>query len=223
MSVIEEAATTEATLNELNQAAPIGEMLGDAPPIDEAAEGEVVELEEDLESLLPIIVAEQQPAPQAAAPPASGSLAELELLAEAAAASGMFPGQDFTMLMTKAMLGRTLNIPPAAAFNEIIVIRDKPSISAELQRALAIRAGFRIRCTTPLAEQRIRCDLDLVEVKTGEVWGSASFTAQEAQDAGLLRNEVWGKWRADMLFARATTRLISRFAPHILHGVPTFD
>lgn len=223
MSVIEEAAVTEATLNELSQATPIAEMLGEALPVDEAVEGEIVEPEEDPGSLLPITVVERQPASPAPTPPESGSLAELELLAEAAAASGMFPDDDFTKLLTKAMLGRTLNIPAAAAFNEIVVIRNKPSLSAELQRALAIRAGFRILCSTPPAEQRMRCDLDLVEVKTGEVWGSASFTAQEAQDAGLFRNEVWGKWRADMLFARATTRLISRFAPHILHGLATFD
>mgnify|MGYP001596473536 FL=1 len=144
------------------------------------------------------------------------SLSELTMLCEYAAESGLYPGQSFICLLTKSMLGKALGIPAASAFKGIHVIQNSPSLSAELQRALAHRAGYRIRCSH---SDRKRCDLELVEIATGEVLGEASFTAEEAEAAGLLKGVNWSRYRNEMLWARCTTRLISRFCPHILYGI----
>ena len=144
------------------------------------------------------------------------SLSELQMLCEYAEESGMYPNETFTTLLMKAMLGKALGIPAASSFKAIHVINNAPGLSAELQRALAERAGYRIKC--PHSDRK-RCDLQLVEAATGEVLGEASFTAEEAEAAGLLKGVNWTKWRSDMLFARATTRLITRFCSRILYGI----
>lgn len=212
MSGAEEAAlsveytATKETRDEEEQADATtvdGDTFAEGTPVDG----------EDATALVPAPA--QLPTPQE-------SLQELTVLCEYAASSGMFPSETFVSLLTKAMLGRQLGISAAAAFNGIHSIRGQPSISAELQRALAWRAGYRIRC---LHSDRLRCALELVDAASGEVLGAAEFTAQEAQDAGLLRggDSAWARWRSEMLYARATTRLISRFCPWILYGLTIND
>lgn len=189
-----------------------------AEEVEEASEGEVV-LEG--ETFVEEPAAEEGLATLPAAPlrlrgEVGESLSELQMLCEYAAESGLYPGQTFIGLLTKALISKALGISAAAGFSSIHVIRNQPSLSAELQRALAIRAGYRFKC---LHSDRKRCDLELVEAATGEVIGSASFTAEEAEQAGLLKGEAWSRWRNEMLWARCSTRLISRFCPHILFGI----
>lgn len=149
------------------------------------------------------------------APPASlDTFHELMELAELAEASGCFPGQTRVQLLTKAMLGKALDIPAAVAFSQIHTIGKSLSPSAELQRTLVMRAGYRIRS---LQSTHQICELELVVAATGEVVGSASFTFEEAKQAQLLKSDAWIKWMPDMLYARASTRLIGRFAPWVLH------
>jgi hypothetical protein len=54
------------------------------------------------------------------------------------------------------------------------------------------------------------------ESKEYEQPAIASFTADDARKAELLNKDNWKKWREDMYFARALTRLQRRYAPGVL-------
>ena len=147
-------------------------------------------------------------------------LQEIQLLCEFASQSDMFPKETEVSLLTKALLGRALRIPPIAAFTGIYTIQTATSttasISAKLQRALAMREGYDIR---EVESNRQRCELMLFRRATGELIGSATFTAEEAERAKLLGNDPWQKRREDMLWKSCSSRLLDRYAPYLEFGI----
>lgn len=175
----------------------------------------------DADALQPTIVDTPQHAGLAMA---ESELEWMMTLAEMAFNSGMYPGATPAELMMKAMLGLTVGMVPAQAFTCIDVIRNKPSLGAETQRSLLPAWGLKLVQIRPEGwtpkDDADYCWLQLVREETGEVLGDACFTFQEAQRADLLRSDAWKKWTSDMLFARATTRVIARYAPWVLYMKP---
>ena len=133
--------------------------------------------------------------------------------AQFAAASGLYPDQTDMELAQKALVGTALGLSIATSFQALQKIRQGINIPAEVQRALARRAGYRIRQVELTYEV---CTLQLIVDATGQLVGETTYTLEDASKAKLLGNEVWSKYRKSMLFARATTDLISRFAPECL-------
>jgi len=131
-----------------------------------------------------------------------------------AAASGLYGEETELDLAMKALVGTALGLSIATSFQALQKIRNGINIPAELQRALVRRAGYRIRQVELTYES---CTLQLVVAATGELVGESTYTMDDAGKAKLLGNETWHKYRKNMLFARCTTDLLSRFAPEILY------
>lgn len=193
----------------------------------EAATGFLVRLE-DMEDEAAAAVGALVPMPQiptvpvaapgAAAPvPFEDEQAQWDRIltfAEFAEKSGLYGDENAVTLAMKALIGTRLGLDIATSFHALQQIRGKINIPAEVQRALARRAGYRIR-EVELSDTR--CTLQLIVEATGEVVGESTFTWDDAKRAKLLGNEVWHQYPRRMLKARCSTDLISDFATEVLY------
>ena len=82
------------------------------------------------------------------------------------ATSGLAPDRmTADQVAVVALKGRELGVPPMQALSHIHVIKGKPTLSAEMMRALITRAGHRIRIVVQQQDcaflpKMTRCDLD---------------------------------------------------------------
>jgi hypothetical protein len=110
---------------------------------------------------------------------------------------------------------------PATAVAELTVINGRLFIGAQLLRALANRAGYRVTRTDSSDES---CTAALVSIDTGEQLGTTTFTMDDAKRAGLIRDRSpWKTHPARMLWARASTLVIRDFAPAVSLGMFSAD
>jgi hypothetical protein len=110
---------------------------------------------------------------------------------------------------------------PATAVAEITVIKGKLFIGAQLLRALAERAGYKVG-RLELTEET--CTAILTSKDTGEELGRTTFTMNDAKRAGLIREgSAWKTHSARMLWARASTLVIRDFAPAVSLGMYSTD
>jgi hypothetical protein len=115
---------------------------------------------------------------------------------------------------------QALGLPPLAAL-ELSVIRGRLVPSAQLLRALAGEAGLRV---VKLEESPESCTAGVVDVRTGELLGRATFTLEMARRAGLLRADSgWSKYPERMLWARASSWAIRDYAPRVALGMTFQD
>lgn len=98
----------------------------------------------------------------------------------------------------------------------VAFIDGKPVIDATMQRALADRAGYRV---TILEASPRSAAVQISDKESGEVLGSASYTIEDAERAGLAKKSNWEKNPEDMCVARATTRAMRRYAPVVMVGL----
>jgi hypothetical protein len=97
-------------------------------------------------------------------------------------------------------------------------VRGRPVIDATLQRALAKRAGYRVRVTVATTTSAT------VEVSEGdELLGTATYTLDDARAAGLAEKDNWKQNPKAMLVARATTQAMRWFAPDVMTGLLVED
>lgn len=113
-----------------------------------------------------------------------------------------------------------LGVPPFVGIAHMHVISGKVGISAELMRALILRAGHELQVTESTAD---RCVIR--GRRTGwSDWTTASFSMQEAQKAGYARkNANYQSAPADMLLARATTRLARMVFADVVAGLRSVE
>jgi len=112
---------------------------------------------------------------------------------------------------------------PALAASELSVISGKLVVGAILMRALARRAGYRVRRLTPPNDPAC-CTCDIIERATGELLGDCTFTIEDAHQAGLIRERsAWKTHPARMLWARASANVIRDFAPEVAVGLVLDD
>lgn len=119
--------------------------------------------------------------------------------------------------VTAAILhGRELGLPPLTALAGVHVIAGKAGISAELMRALILQAGHQLAITESTAS---RCVMQ--GRRTGwEEWTKVAYTMEEAIKSGdAKKNPNYGSRPADMLLARATTRLARMIFADVTHGL----
>jgi hypothetical protein len=96
-------------------------------------------------------------------------------------------------------------------------IEGKAVVDATMQRALAKRAGYELAIETTQDSASVTIS------QHGQRIGSAGFTMEEATDAELTEKKNWRHHREDMLVARATARVIRRYAPEVLLGMMSSD
>jgi hypothetical protein len=135
-------------------------------------------------------------------------------VAERLARSGPFEGASPAHLEARIWIGLALGLDPGTACGNIIFARGKPAFSAALQAALLARhphySSKIITITDMKAEIAFSVD--------GNQVGVSSFTIEEAKRAGLMSKSVWQGYPADLVFARALTRGVRRFAADLLVG-----
>jgi len=110
------------------------------------------------------------------------------------------------------LAGREMGIGPMTSLQHIHVIKGKPAQSALLMRALIQAAGHKWE------------DGDVTDTRAvvrgcrrGESsWTEVTFTADQAKRAGI----DLGKYPADKLYARATSRLARRKFADVIAGMP---
>lgn len=111
---------------------------------------------------------------------------------------------------------RSHGVDTLTAIQTVTFFKGKPIVAADMQRALATKAGYE------------------VDITEGEGWAeltvtrngkskSARFTLEEAQRAGLTKKDVWKHYQSDMLVARATARCLRRHAPEVVLGLADPD
>jgi 5'-3' exonuclease len=122
------------------------------------------------------------------------------------------------------MAGRELGMSATASLRGFHIIDGKPTLAADLIRALVIRSGAAeyFRCTERSATRatfatKRKDDHDAPPI-------SLTYTIEEAQQAwkGDERSwnaSGWGKNPADMLVARAGSKLARLVYPDIVHGI----
>jgi hypothetical protein len=112
---------------------------------------------------------------------------------------------------------------PAHAASEIHVINGNLATSAQLKRAQAFSHGFQI---LPTEQTEDTCTVEIVDRKTGAKVGlPVTFTLADAKRMGLLDKpgKAWHQNPADMLFARASSKAIRMYIPHVALGVMTLE
>jgi hypothetical protein len=105
--------------------------------------------------------------------------------------------------------GDMLGLSPMAAITGIHVIEGKPTASAGLISALVRRAGHKLRVVgdaTQATCQIIRADDPSFTFSVTWTLRKNAEGSPSAEDAGLLGKDVWKKYAASMLKARAITQ-----------------
>jgi hypothetical protein len=118
-------------------------------------------------------------------------------------------------LEARIWIGLALGIDPATACGNIGFARGKPTFSAALQAALLGRhPRYSFHEIGEIDDQKAV----LAFYRDDQQLGRASFTIEEAKRAGLTNKVVWQAYPSDLLFARALTRGVRRYAPDLLVG-----
>lgn len=122
-------------------------------------------------------------------------------------------------VMAAMLKGCEVGMAPMQALSHIHVIKGRPTISAEGQRALVLAAGHSIRVKRLTPEQ-----CTLVGTRAGESEGTeVSYTLAEAKKAGIARGNNWQNHPTDMLLARASTRLCRAVFPDVTGGLASAE
>lgn len=144
-------------------------------------------------------------------------------------ASGMFPTsckspEAAFIILTK---GRELGLPMVQAATEICVVKGKVQLSAALMQGLILQSG----ASEYFACRESTATLAVYETqRRGDPTGPKrmSYGIEDAQRAGLVRpgesgTGVWVTHPADMLRARAASKLARMVYPDVLAGCYTPD
>jgi hypothetical protein len=138
--------------------------------------------------------------------------------ARALAESGLLPAayrRNPANILWAVEYGEMLGLSSMAAITGVHVIEGKPTASAGLISALVRRAGHKLRVhgdSTSATCQIIRADDPRY---TFEV----TFTLDDAKAAGLIGKDVWKKYAASMLKARAITQCARDACEEALFGL----
>lgn len=146
--------------------------------------------------------------------------AYLELLAAAAADSGLYGNGNRVkaQLLMKLIYGRDLGIPVSAALSAIDIYDGKMELSANLIAALVEAHPHYAYAIVESSNER--CELEFF--KDGRSLGRAKFDAADATTAGLAGTDYYRQYPSDMFFARAMTRGARRYCPGLGRGVAIY-
>jgi hypothetical protein len=112
-------------------------------------------------------------------------------------------------------LGESLGLHPAQALTSIAVIKGRPTMSAELMRAVVMREGhrFRIDESTPTVAR-----VTVARKEWPEDSSTFEFTIEDAKRAGL-GGDTYSKFPTAMLLARVTTQACRAMFADVISGI----
>jgi hypothetical protein len=157
-----------------------------------------------------------QPAARTHPPPhiTAGTVASIRDIALSFSKSDAFDGATAAALELRLWVGVALGLDPTTACTNVLVYRNKVVFSAALQTGLLAKSE-RYSCEVLEATDE---KASIRFFRDGKPVGVSTFTIAEAKRAGLASKTVWQHYPSDLLFARAMTRGIRRFAPDLLAG-----
>lgn len=128
-------------------------------------------------------------------------------------------------VLATILAGRELGLQAMASLRSIHIVEGKPTLSADLLRALVVQSGHAryFRCTERTAERAT------FETQRGDDPPmSLTFTLEEgramwAKGEDAWNKSGWGKHPADMLVARASAKLARLVYPDVCFGLYTPD
>lgn len=146
------------------------------------------------------------------------SMAQAKALATDLFAARLFSGYGNAPAVLAIMLaGRELGMSATASLRGFHIIDGKPVLAADLIRALVIRSGQAayFRCTERTPERAT-----FATKRGDDPELTLTVTMAEAQQAGLVKKgSAWEKNPADMLVARAGSKLARLVYPDVVHGL----
>lgn len=147
------------------------------------------------------------------------SFEEIRALATAFKESGMFADtKSLAQAIVKIQAGRELGLPPVYSMQNINMIRDRLTTSANTMAMLVKKSGkynYRIITHTD-TECKIKFFEDNKEA------GDSVFTIDDAKRANLVKPESgWMKFPRAMLFSRAISQGARIYCPDAIAGVYT--
>lgn len=148
---------------------------------------------------------------------------ELSSMAKAFVSSGMFQDtKQLSQAIVKIQAGRELGLSPVYAMQNINMIRNRLTCSANTMAMLVKKSGkynYRIK-----EHQDKSCTITFYE-REGEKWvevGDSTFTMEDAKRADLLKPDSgWVKYPRAMLFSRAISQGARLYCPDAIGGVYT--
>ena len=149
-----------------------------------------------------------------------GSLADKVEYAQHLASSALLPKQyqrQPANLLFAIEYADMLQLPPMAAITGIHVIEGKPSASSALISALVRRAGHRLR----VKGNDQKAVAQIVRSDDPEFTFEVEWTLERAKAAGLTGKDVWKKYPAAMLKARAISEVAREACEEALAGMYT--
>lgn len=144
------------------------------------------------------------------------SMAELRQLAKSASdarfAQEMTPDRALILMMT----GRDLGMSYTQSLRAFHLINGKPAMLADAMVGLCLASG---KCDffDTLESTSLICTVQTQ--RTGRQPQTMSFTIEDAKKAGLLTRDMWLKYPAQMLRARAKSALARDVYPDLLLGM----
>lgn len=139
-------------------------------------------------------------------------------LAKVLAVSDLLPGHlrgTPANVLVVLQGARALDVPAFWALQSMHVIDGKLGLTAELMRALVVRAGHAVRVVERTDTHAV------VEIQRRDRADAyrAEFTMAEAAAAGLSGKANWKRYPKAMLVARATSIAVRDECPDVLFGV----
>ena len=113
-------------------------------------------------------------------------------------------------------LAEALDVSLAQAITGITVIQGKPTMSAEMMRALVLRAGHRFR-VSEMSETSVT--VDVARKEWPDDVQRFTFSMADAQHAGLAGSGTYKKHPKAMLLARATSMACRAVFPDVVSGM----
>ena len=131
------------------------------------------------------------------------SLADMRQIGDVAVASNRFPAIfNSEQAIISILAGREIGLGPLKSLQELYVVEGKVAMSAGLIASMIKKSG-KYNYTIDSHDNE-HCVLTFTE--NGEEAGVSSFSMEDAQIAGLVRQgSGWTKYPRNMLFARALT------------------
>lgn len=156
------------------------------------------------------------------------TLAEQKELAQWAFKSGEFKDLKSPMhAMILMSYGRELGFGPATSLQLVYSVKGTPALKANTIAALMKQVRWR-DTNAPRYDYRVkersntRCVITFYERNDAGVMeerGDSDFTWEDAERAGLTKNQTYAKYPRQMLFARCITEGARVYAPDCLGGI----
>jgi hypothetical protein len=139
-------------------------------------------------------------------------------IGQAAARAGNYKSKNEAELALRVKYGMEMGLGPATALQSVTVINGSPALTAG---AIASKLGGHPQYDYEVTEHTDeRCTIVVYRHKRGE-WRAcppSTFTMQDAQTAGLVRQGPWKNYPKNMLFARALTNAARWHAAEVFGG-----